>query len=141
MRKVFMISVLAILLCGCGSKDVIKKGEGTYTNQEGEKTTAKVTYKNDKLTEVSIDESTKDTTKRALKDTYEMKKASTIGKEWYEQMDYLQTYIKDNGIKGIKLDEQGKATNDDVKSGCTMSIDGYIKAVDDAMKNAKEVDK
>ena len=139
--RVSILLLMVLLLCGCGSKDVIKKGEGTYTNSEGEITTAKVTYKNKKLTDVTIDETTDTTTKRKLGKDYHMKDASVIGKEWDEQMDYLQTYIKDHGVAAIELDEQGKAKNDDVRSGCTVSVDGYIKAVKNAMENAKEVSK
>ena len=140
MRKGILIGLL-ILLCGCGSKDVVKKGEGPYTNKEGEVTTAAVTYKNKKLTSVTIDETTGTTTKRKLGKEYHMKAASVIGKEWDEQMDYLQTYIKDNGVDGIRLDEQGKAKNEDVLSGCTVSIDGYLQAVKSAMEQSKEVSK
>lgn len=140
MRKGILIGLL-LLLCGCGSKEVVKKGEGTYTNQEGEVTTVHVTYKNDKLTKVTIDETTGTTTKRKLGKEYHMKDASVIGKEWDEQMDYLQTYIKDHGIAEIQLDEQGKAKNEDVLSGCTISIDGYLKAVKSAMEQSKEASK
>ncbi len=36
---------LSVLLCGCGGKSVEKEGTGTYTNDSGEKTTARVKLK------------------------------------------------------------------------------------------------
>lgn len=39
-----------------GGKSEEKEGTGTYTNDNGEKTTARVKLKNDKIAEVEIDE-------------------------------------------------------------------------------------
>ena len=35
---------LSVLLCGCGGKSVEKEGTGTYTNDSGEKTTARAGF-------------------------------------------------------------------------------------------------
>lgn len=66
-----------------------------------------------------------------------MKQASKIGKEWYEQIDFLEKYIEKKGVDSIKLNKEGKAENNDVTSGCTIRIDGFLKAVKEAEKNAK----
>lgn len=126
------------MLAGC-SKSITKEGEGTYKNANGETTTAKVTLKDDKISEVEIDETTKDKgqSKKELGANYNMMQASSIKKEWNEQVMFFETYVAKHGTDTIKMDADGKATNNDVKSGCTISVGGFIKAIDDAKKNAK----
>lgn len=130
MKKMFMIALLTIL-CGCGKEDKVES-EGTYQNAKGETTTAKVTFVDDKIKEIYLDETTGDTTKKTLKDAYDMREASAIGKNWDEQVAFLESYIKRNGIEKIQLDASGKAMNEDILTGCTISIDGYIKAIENA---------
>lgn len=139
MKKLWLCLGMSILLCGCGGKAVIKEGTGTYTNDNGEKTTAKVKFKDDKISEVDIDETAKgkDKTKKQLGAEYNMKQASPIKKEWNEQIAYFEKYVEKHGIDKIKLKKDGKAENNDVRSGCTISVDGFIKAIKDAKKNAK----
>lgn len=124
------------LLCACSSS--IKEGKGTFTNTKGEQTTANIKMQKDKIKEVELDETYQDTTKKTLGSDYHMKDASAIGKEWDEQVRFLEAYIETNGIEDIQLDEEGKAVSEDIRSGCTISIDKFIKAIADAQKNIKE---
>ncbi|HCR39942.1 MAG TPA: hypothetical protein DIW41_03495, partial [Lachnospiraceae bacterium] len=60
--------------------------------------------------------------KQALGDAYDMKKASGIGKEWFEQAKAFSDYIKGKtvaDVKGIALDDSSKPTSDDLKSSVT----------------------
>ncbi len=78
--------------------------------------------------------------KRELGDTYGMKKASEIGKEWYEQVDFFENYIVGktlDEIKGIAIAEDGKAGAEDLKAGITVHIGGFIAVVEKAINNAK----
>ncbi len=78
--------------------------------------------------------------KRELGDNYGMKKASEIGKEWYEQADYFAAYIEGKTleeIKGIAINEEGKAGDEDLKAGITVHIGGFIAVVEKAINNAK----
>ena len=63
---------------------------------------------------------------------FRSREASAIGKNWDEQVAFLENYIKRNGIEKIQLDASGKAMNEDILTGCTISIDGYIKAIENA---------
>lgn len=158
MKKLACLLAVACLLAGCGGNDsaddnkdnndkdtAVKTGEGTANSEShGETlvTTAKVTVDADgKITEVSFDETyTKDgeaTTKKTLKDDYAMKSASAIGKEWWEQAEFLENYVKENGLDGITMDEEGKPTNEDILTGCTMNIKPYVEAMKAAKDNAK----
>lgn len=141
MKKAWLI-VCALLFAGCSSgndKAVEMSGTGTYTNNKGETTTAEIKLEGDKLTKVSIDETAKDKdkTKKELGADYNMKQASSIGKEWNEQIEFLEKYLMKHGVDSIELDDEGKAENDDVKAGCTITIDGFLKAVKDAEQSAK----
>lgn len=141
MKKTICLALCALMFAGCSSnsKADVKEGKGTYTNDKGEVTTAKVKMKNNDIEEVDIDETAqgKEKSKKELGNDYQMKQASKIGKEWYEQIDFLEKYIEKKGVGSIKLNKEGKAENNDVISGCTIRIDGFLKAVKEAEKNAK----
>lgn len=133
--KNIMFAALLVCLCACSSS--VKEGTGTHTNTKGEVTTVNLKMDGDNIKEVEIDETTGDTTKKKLGPEYHMKQASTIGKEWNEQVQYLEQYIQKNGIDKIQLNDEGKATNEDVLTGCTIAIDGFLDAIQGAMDNAK----
>ena len=121
------------LLCLCACSTTTKTtSEGSYTNAKGAVATAKLEWENDQMVAVELDETTENTTKKALGEAYDMKQASAINKNWNEQIAFLENYIVANGIDQIQLNEEGKAVNEDILSGCTISIDSYLKAVQDA---------
>ena len=76
-------------------------------------------------------------TKKELGADYHMKTASGIGKEWNEQVKFFENYVAKHGIEKLELKDNGKAANADVISGCTISVEGFVKAIADAKANAK----
>ena len=137
MKKLAALVLLCgVVLAGCSSA---KEGSASVTGSNGDVTTATVKVDGDKITSVSIDTKQKDSdkTKKELKEQYNMKKASPIKKEWYEQVLTLENYIKENGVDAIKLNNEGKATNEDLVTGSTISISDMVDAVKEAQKNAK----
>lgn len=137
MKKLAALVLLCgVVLAGCSSA---KEGSASVTGSNGDVTTATVKVDGDKITSVSIDTKQKDSdkTKKELKEQYNMKKASPIKKEWYEQVLTLENYIKENGVDAIKLNNEGKATNEDLVTGCTISISDMVDAVKEAQTNAK----
>lgn len=77
--------------------------------------------------------------KNVLGDAYGMKKASSIGKEWYEQAAALAAYVEGKTLAevlAIPVDSNGKAMDADILSSATVSIDGYLAAITQAVKNA-----
>ena len=81
-------------------------------------------------------------TKGEKGDAYNMKKASGIGKEWYEQVNALEEYCIGKTVaevKGIAVGDDGKATDDTVKSFATMAISELVDAVEAACNNAKDL--
>ncbi len=76
-------------------------------------------------------------TKRELGDDLNMKAASSIQKEWYEQADAFAGYIVGKSadeITGV-ADDSGKVTEGLVKAGCTINVSAMIKAAVKAIES------
>lgn len=142
MKKLALI-VAAFALAACSSGGAEKSGTAkSEPNSQNQVTTVDVKMKGDKITSISFDDTYekdgKETTKKALKDEYGMKVASSIQKEWWEQTAFLEKFIADKGLDAVgTLDDAGKATNADVLSGCTMSINSYVDTAKKAVEAAK----
>lgn len=153
-KKLLCAGLAALMLAGCSSNagtaakdDAASTGDtttaagtttekATVTGDDDSETTAEITKTDGKITGVSIDVVTSDgESKKDAGDEYNMKAASTIGKEWYEQVEYLENYIVEHGVDSIKLNSEGYAEDEDVRSNCTINLTEIMKAVDEA--NAK----
>ena len=67
-------------------------------------------------------------TKNQLGDDYGMKKASAIGKEWYEQAAAFGAYVvgkTPDEVAGLTVTEEGKAGDADLAASVTISIGGF----------------
>lgn len=142
-KALIAFGAAALLLAGCsnGTSGSDENNAAGTTNSatvetDGSETTATITKEDGKITGVDIDVvDAEGNSKKDLGDDYNMKEASPIGKEWYEQVQFLEKYIMENGVDAVKLDDKGYAENEDVKSGCTINLTDIMKAVDEA--NAK----
>ena len=79
-------------------------------------------------------------TKAELGDAYGMKAISPIGKEWYEQMDALEAWCVGKTpaeVLGMAFGPDGKPTDADLTSGCTIYINDQLKALEKAVAAAK----
>lgn len=79
-------------------------------------------------------------TTKELGDSYGMRGASTIGKEWYEQVEAFEQYVIGKTIEevnGIKTDNQGYAQENDLNSSVTISISDFQAAINKAVENAQ----
>jgi hypothetical protein len=73
---------------------------------------------------------------------YGMVGNSAIGKEWFEQIAALETYLVGKTleeVKAIEMDEEFVPTGEDLKASVSVGIDAYIAAVEKAVANAVEV--
>lgn len=78
-------------------------------------------------------------TKNELKEEYGMKKASGIGKEWYEQAEAFAGYVVGKTlaeIEGIAVDEQGYPISSDIKSSVTINISDFVQTITKAAGSA-----
>lgn len=86
-------------------------------------------------------------TKVELADEYGMKKASSIGKEWYEQAKSLgdwmvgKTVDEIKGMKTVQRDDSHPAVPDeaDLTSSVTITVQDYIAGLEKAYNNAVDV--
>lgn len=79
--------------------------------------------------------------KSELGDAYNMKGASPIGKEWFEQAEALEKYVTGKTleeVKGIAVDG-GYPTDEDLTSSVTMNIGSMLTAIEKAVNNAKDL--
>ena len=140
---ILFVAIVAIFVVA-GCEKVTKYKEGTYTgsvidtyNNENNIATAKIEINSKgKIESVYLDTTYQGTTKKTLKDDYNMKKfKSDAAGEWYEQVEKLEkAIVEKNGVDFLNLNDDGKT---DVVSGCTIKIDALVKAVEAALAQAK----
>ena len=94
---------------------------------------------------VTSDKTAEIKTKQELKEGYGMVKASSIGKEWFEQMAAFEEWMigktaaEITGLKVKERDASHKAVPDvpELTSSVTITVDGYQSVVAEAIKNAR----
>lgn len=147
MKKIITCLFAAICIFGITGCEKVEKGiykEGVYEattiddyNNENNIASAKVTVNSEgKIESIYLDTTYQGTTKKALKDDYNMKKYNQAAAgEWYEQVEKLEKAIVEHqGVDFITLDKDGKT---DAISGCTIKINALLKAAQDAINKAK----
>ena len=157
MKKLFICLVALVALipfAGCEKVVEGKYKEGTYMGYDeyesyGKKyvTTAVIYVNGDGLIKSCYLDSTyikddKNTTKKVLGDNYGMKETSAKsgniqgGAEWYEQVKVIEDkVIEEQGLDWVKFDSTN--TKLDSVSGVTISADTYVKAIQNALYQAK----
>ncbi len=81
--------------------------------------------------------------KKLLKEDYGMKKASAIGKEWYEQMVAFEEWALGKNLSevaGLALDADAHTTDADLLTSVTIKLTDYVAALQVAAANMVEVD-
>lgn len=79
-------------------------------------------------------------TKRQKGDDYPLAEVSSLKKGWAEQADAFANYLigmTPEQVSMLKVDKDGKATDADLLSGCTIAVDRYRDAVTRACANAR----
>lgn len=105
--------------------------------------TAQVKIPFDATGKITADKGAALKTKVELGKDYGMHKVSSIGKDWYEQIDELEKWMVGKTIdevKAIKVKEaDGKKVVEeaDLKTKVTVGIEDYLAVVEEAIKNAK----
>ncbi len=78
--------------------------------------------------------------KAEKKEEYNMKGQSGIGKEIYEQFDAYENFLKGktaDEVKKISYGADFKATDEDLKAGCTIAIGDIQSAINEAIDQVK----
>lgn len=91
---------------------------------------------------LTTDKNTVFKSKQELGEEYGMKKSSGIGKEWNEQANAFADYVIGKTIaevKGIALNEEGKATDKELSSSVTVHVNEFISTLEKAVNSAKDI--
>lgn len=157
MKKLFLsfIAILLVFITGCEKVEQGSYKEGTYLGYDsyesyGEKyvTTALIYVDSNGMIKSCYIDSTynKDganTTKKVLGDDYEMKETSASigvipgGAEWYEQVKVIEDkVVAEQNLDWVKW-QDAENTKLDAISGVTITADSYIKAIENALSQAK----
>ncbi len=155
MKKTFAAAAAALLLlAGCSStaqEDVDKvdetvdqgdaaaetklEGEAAY----GEPARATVIKQGDKIADVIIE--TIDQDGNAITQLEDMAdptaQDTAIGTEYQDQVDYLENYIKENGVENIKTDENGRVADEEMLKNVDINVQPMLEAVQNALANEK----
>ena len=80
--------------------------------------------------------------KKELKEEYNMKGASPIGKEWYEQANAFAEYVVGMTAEEVRAietnpDAHNGPVDADIAASCTMSVTDFIEAIAQATENAQ----
>ena len=76
-------------------------------------------------------------------DAYDMKKASEIGKEWYEQIASLEAWMIGKTlaeVKALPLTDGNVADSEDLRSEVSITVTDYLAAVEKAVAAAVELE-
>ncbi|MDD4493543.1 MAG: hypothetical protein PHV32_04225 [Eubacteriales bacterium] len=90
---------------------------------------------------ITTDLATEYKTKNELKEAYNMKSKSGIGKEWYEQAAAFAEYVVGKtlaDVKGIALTD-GYPSDAELTASVTVHVTDWITAIEKAMNNAKDL--
>ena len=172
MKKLIALTLLLLLVAGCGSGSSVKLGLGvtgyidpTNASPDGDgRAQANVTAcavtldSSNKIVGVAWDVSqisaavsatgtvtpgTDLRTKKEKKEDYNMKGASPIGKEWYEQIDALEKWAVGKAASdvigmAVTTNDHGTVPDvEDLKSSVTINIPDFLEALEKAVANAK----
>ncbi len=79
-------------------------------------------------------------TKYELGNDYNMVAYGGATKEWFEQVDALETLVVGKTLDEVKalMTEENKGNDDVIAAGCTITIDAFIKAIENAYNAAAE---
>ena len=84
-------------------------------------------------------------TKVEKKEDYNMKGASPIGKELYEQLSFFEEWMIGKNVNDVLGMPTGEAnghtevpTDEDLTAGTTISVGAYLRAIEKAWKNSEE---
>lgn len=119
---------------------VLVDADGKIQNCSIDTAQTKINFSKDG--KITSDKAASYPSKQELGANYGMAKASSIGKEWFEQANALATYVIGktvDEVKGIAVSDEGKPTGTDLTSSVTMSITNYVAAIEKAVASAQDL--
>ncbi len=141
----FLVALILVLACTASLAEPV--GNAEYTVKTGVSydetwgiTVANVIYKGDTVFKILIDTVRPDgglSSKEKYGD-YGIRRVSGLGKEWWEEISFFETWAEGNDIATLELDESGHAVNADVISSATINLSNFKEALINAEAGVSE---
>ena len=134
MRKLLIIAlVLSVMSSACAAEHPYTVKSGIYHSQQWGLYIANVIMKDGKISNVLIDRLANGKSSKELHDNYGIKPVSTLGKDWWEQVAYYESWVAEHGLDSVRTDDKGHALNPDLISGATINVAELSQAVQNAI--------
>jgi hypothetical protein len=141
----FLVALILVLACTASLAEPV--GNAEYTVKTGVSydetwgiTVANVIYKGDTVFKILIDTVRPDggLSSKEKYDDYGIRRVSGLGKEWWEEISFFETWAEGNDIATLELDESGHAVNADVISSATINLSNFKEALINAEAGVSE---
>ena len=141
MTLVLILASASVLAEPVGNENYTVKTGVSYSNPWGI-TVANVIYKDGELFKILVDTVRPDggLSSKEKYDDYGIRAVSGLGKEWWEEVAFFETWAESNDVSALELDENGHALDADVISGATINLANYVEAVQNAEAGVVEAE-
>ena len=133
-----MLSCAAVLAEEAPASDVTVKTGLTWNDTWG-LTVANIVEQDGQVVKILVDVVRDGLSSKEKYNDYGIGPVSSIGKEWWEQVAFLEDWVRDNGVDEVVYDGDGHATVPDVISGATINIADFTTAIQNAKADAADV--
>ena len=140
MKKIAIAFSLASIVAGIcfaqnrsNAKSLHTVKTGTYEDAQYGLVVANVVYKDGKIEKILLDVVRNGESSKEKFDSYGVRRVSSLGKEWWEQVSFIEKWIEKNGVDSATFDKSGHITNTDAVSGATITVNPFVEAVKDAL--------
>lgn len=159
-KKLTLTALSLLLLAGCANSstetpkdDSAKEDKTTETTTEKKELNGTAAYDNggtvnativkdgDQLSDVMMEFVDQDGNAiTELEQLYGPDKDTqmSIDTDWLDQVEYVENFIKENGVDAVTVDENGKPTNPELKDVVDLDIRPMLVATQDAIGSEKD---
>ena len=139
MKKLLIIVLmLTVASSACAAEHLYTVKSGLAFSNTWGLYIANVIEKDGKISNVIIDRLANGKSSKELHDNYGIKPVSTLGKDWWEQVAYYESWVVEHGVNAVRTDEKGHALNPDLISGATINVAELSQAVQNAVDGKTE---
>ncbi len=138
MKKLIVIIALILSFAAVSYANPYTLKSGLYYSEQWGLYIANVIEKDGELSNVIIDRIANGKSSKELHDNYGIKRVSTLGKDWWEQVAHYERWVVEHGLEALETDDKGHAINPDLLSGATINVAELSEAVKNAFDGKTE---
>lgn len=146
MKRISVLLLALLMALACASALAETAADQGYTVKTGVSyddpwgiTVANVIYKDGQVFKILIDTVRPDggLSSKEKFDDYGIKRVSSIGKDWWEQVTSFEAWVEGNDLTTLNLDDTGHDL--DAVTGATINLTYYVEALNNAEAGVNEV--